>query len=431
MNYKDIAKDKAFVMLLNCFKVLTLFLVFNMSSKSNYAFINTNYEVRTVVIDPGHGGHDPGCHGAHSNEKHITLSVALKLGSYIEQSFPGVNVIYTRKTDKFVELDERANIANRNDADLFISIHCNAAANKNVNGTETYVMGLHRSKANLDVAKRENEVIMLEDDYLEKYDGFNPSSPEAHIVFTLYQNAFIDQSILFADLVEKQFKDRAMRYSRGVKQAGFLVLYKTNMPSALIESGFLTNREEENYLASGHGQDIIASAIFRAFREYKEKIEQKSSWPVSISSYEEDYSSESYESYETSESESYTLKAMPSGVDRPVIETSSSESVEATESDVVIKYYPAKKEAVSPVRDESIPLTYKVQIFASKDGEMLKEVNYNVIKRIETEEGSTGIVKYMTGNFKDFKKVEAYLEEVRNSGFKDAFIVRYQAGERI
>lgn len=418
MDYKDTAKDKSKVMLKNGFRIITLLLCLNLISFHTTALNNVGYEVRTVVIDAGHGGHDPGCSGAHSNEKHITLNVALKLGSYIEQSFPGVNVIYTRKTDVFVELDERANIANRNDADLFISIHCNSAANKNVNGTETYVMGLHRSKANLEVAKRENQVIMLEDDYMEKYDGFNPSSPEAHIVFMLYQNAFIEQSILFADLVEKQFRDRAMRYSRGVKQAGFLVLYKTNMPSALIESGFLTNRAEENYLVSEHGQDIIASAIFRAFREYKEKIEQKSNWPVST--YEE-----SYEEQETYTEEPVNEISTATVINNPHAST----NVES--EDAIITYYPVKKEEPSVVIDSNLPITYKVQIFASKDGEMLKEVDYKVIKRIETEEADGGLVKYMTGDFKDFKKVEAYLSDVRISGFKDAFIVRYQDGKRI
>jgi len=388
-----------------------------------------NYEVKTVVIDAGHGGHDPGCHGAHSNEKHITLKVALKLGSYIEKNYPEVNVIYTRKTDTFIQLDERANIANRNDADLFISIHCNSAANKNVNGTETYVMGLHRSKANLDVAKRENEVIMLEDDYLEKYDGFNPTSPEAHIIFTLYQSAFIEQSILFADLVEKQFRDRAMRYSRGVKQAGFLVLYKTNMPSVLIESGFLTNRAEENYLAGDHGQDLIASAIYRAFREYKDKMEQRSNWPVSVSN------SEPYVSPAPSMTESEVILKESSNVsttpvnDEPDVILESAPTDEVSK-DAVVTYYPINKPEVEEDLG-SEPLTYKVQIFASKDGEMMKEVNYKVIKRIETEEADSGLKKYMTGNFKDFRKVEAYLEIVRESGFKDAFIVRYKDGKRI
>lgn len=416
------------------FNLIALISVLSLFNGELWALNNPNYEVKTVVIDAGHGGHDPGCHGAHSNEKHITLAVAKKLGAYIEERYPEVNVIYTRKTDVFVELDERANIANRNDADLFISIHCNAAGNKNVNGTETYVMGLHRSKANLDVAKRENEVIMLEDDYMEKYDGFDPSSPEAHIVFMLYQSAYLEQSIKFADLVEKQFRDRAMRYSRGVKQAGFLVLYKTNSPSVLIESGFLTNRTEENFLADDYGQDLIASAIYRAFREYKEKMEQRDSWPVSISS----PSQSSEEAYNE-------VEAAPV----PIESTESTESTEITTTEYVkshtiseenisvpaestVTYYPpvkAPEEIVS--MDPNMPITYKVQIFASKDGEMLKKVDYTVIKRIEREELESGLIKYLTGNFKDLIKVEEYLKEVRASGFNDAFIVRYQNGMRL
>ena len=233
------------------------------------------YNVRKVVIDAGHGGADHGCSGKSSKEKAIALQIALKVGAYIEQNLPDVEVIYTRKTDVFVELHERAAIANRANADVFISIHCNANANTAPYGTETYVMGLHSNVANLDVAKRENEVITLEDDYNQHYDGFDPNSPNAHIIFSLFQGAHLEQSIELAGRVEEQFAERVGRKSRGVKQAGFLVLYKTTMPAVLIETGFLTNANEEKFLASENGMDLIASAIFRAFRDYKVHTEER------------------------------------------------------------------------------------------------------------------------------------------------------------
>lgn len=234
------------------------------------------YRLRKVVIDAGHGGKDTGCQGKNANEKDIALGIALKLGNYIKDLMPDVQVIYTRDKDFFVELHERAAIANRNSADLFISIHCNSAPKATeVHGTETYVMGLHKSRENLEVAMRENAVIALEADYKTNYDGFDPSDPQGNIIFSLYQNAYIEQSIKFASSLEKQFKYRANRASRGVKQEGFLVLYKTTMPAVLIETGFLSNSPEEKYLRLDEGQSLIASAIYRAFKEYKQSVESQ------------------------------------------------------------------------------------------------------------------------------------------------------------
>jgi len=252
------------------FSAMLMFLLWN--SMLNFAQ-NSNNKVMKVVIDAGHGGKDPGCRGKLVTEKSVALNVALKTGKYIEERIPNVEVIYTRSSDKFVELNERAEIANRANADLFISIHANAQRKgSSVYGTETFVMGLHKSDANAEVAMRENAVIELEDNYELMYDGFDPKSPEAYIMFSLYQDAYLNQSIEFAAKVEEQFSGRAGRHSRGVKQAGFLVLYKTTMPSVLIEVGFLTNATEEKYLASEHGEDIIASAIYRAFKDYKDGV---------------------------------------------------------------------------------------------------------------------------------------------------------------
>ena len=250
--------------------IFLLFISFVVLAQENEGIL------RTVVIDPGHGGKDPGAIGKRVKEKDVVLGIALKLGNYIKENIPGVEVVYTRDKDVFIPLDQRAKIANSNHADLFISIHANWINNSNVHGTETFVLGLHRSEDNLEVAKKENSVIVLEDDYTTKYEGFDPNQAESYIIFELMQNVYLDQSIQMASLVEDQFAERAGRRSRGVKQAGFLVLRETAMPSVLVETGYLTNIKEEQYIASNEGQAIIASAIYRAFKEYKQEFESKS-----------------------------------------------------------------------------------------------------------------------------------------------------------
>ena len=231
---------------------------------------------KTVVIDPGHGGRDPGAVGKNCKEKDIVLDVALKLGGYINKYLPKVKVVYTRKTDVFVPLNKRAEIANRNDADLFVSIHANYIGVSNIYGAETFVLGLHRTEENLKVAKKENAVITLEEDYTTKYEGFDPNSTESYIIFELMQNVYLDQSIHMASLVQDQFQHRVGRRDRGVKQAGFLVLRKTAMPGILVELGFISNRNEEKYMISEKGQSYLASALFRSVRDYKNEFEAKS-----------------------------------------------------------------------------------------------------------------------------------------------------------
>lgn len=231
--------------------------------------------VRTVCLDAGHGGKDPGCLGPKGNrEGKVTLKIILELGRILKEQHPDLKIVYTRDTDTFVELNERANIANRNKADLFISVHCNAAANKNASGTETYTMGLHKTDGNLAVAKRENSVILQEKDYLKAYEGFDPNSPLSHIMMANYQSAFMASSVKFASFVEHHFAKTYGRKSFGVKQAGFLVIWRTAMPSVLVETGFLTNPEEEDYLSSDRGQQEVAEAIAKAFKQYKEEMEK-------------------------------------------------------------------------------------------------------------------------------------------------------------
>jgi len=239
----------------------------------------SEFQVKTVVIDAGHGGKDPGTSGSYTKEKDVALKVALKLGGYIEEFLPDVKVVYTRKSDTFVEVHERANIANRNDADVFISIHANSlprniskARKAAIYGTETYVMGAQNSGRNFEVAKRENSVIYLEDDY-EKTYNFDPNSPESYILFSLSQSAFQDKSIALATKIQDQFKHRAGRRSLGVKQSSLWVLWSTAMPSVLVEIGYLSNPKEERELNDSSIQGNIASGIFRAFRDYKNDLE--------------------------------------------------------------------------------------------------------------------------------------------------------------
>lgn len=230
-------------------------------------------KVNTVVLDAGHGGHDTGALGKHSREKDITMDVVLKLRDYIRENLKDVKVILTRDNDEFIELYRRARIANENKADLFISIHCNSTRSAAAYGTETFVMGLHKSEANLAVAQAENAAILLEDDYVEQYDGFDPTSPEGTIFFSMMQNAFLDNSLLMAGNVQKQFTKRLGKFSRGVKQAGFLVLYKTAMPGILVELGFLSHPSDESFLLSQKGQSQLAYSVYRALAEYKASVE--------------------------------------------------------------------------------------------------------------------------------------------------------------
>ncbi|MCH8904039.1 MAG: N-acetylmuramoyl-L-alanine amidase [Bacteroidetes bacterium] len=350
----------------------------------SYALVvdENDFKIDTIVIDAGHGGKDPGCSGLFSQEKDVALDIALKLGKLIEENYPDVKVIYTRKTDVFIELYERARIANSNRADLFISIHCNAFTNKASYGTETYVMGQHKNTANLLVAKRENAVIILEEDFNEHYDGFNPNSPQAHIIFSLYQNAYLDQSILLATRVEEFFNTK--RKSRGVKQAGFLVLYKTAMPSVIVETGFLTNEREEKYLNSKSGQDEIAYTVFLSFKDFKKDME------------------------------GFT------GKEKKHVEVIKEKNTTPPKQD-------QSKETIDKTR---VP-TFKVQICASAKPIDLSSQPYSSLSQIETDTLPDGMVKFRTGNFTNINSAITYQQKLRKSGFTDAFVVAFYQDKRI
>jgi len=251
-------------------------ILFLILSLGDHAVCQTERTIRKVVIDAGHGGKDPGAVGKNSKEKEIVLSVALMTGKLIEKNIPGVQIIYTRKTDVFVELHRRAQIANESGADVFISIHCNSSKSPRAFGAETFVMGLHKSDENLEVAKTENAAIFFEEDYKVQYEGFDPNSDEDYIVLSMFQSANLNQSLDLSSRVQQAFTERAGRNDRGVKQAGFWVLYKTTMPGILIELGFLSNPQEEQFLVSKAGQEQMAEAIYLAFSEYKNYFEENS-----------------------------------------------------------------------------------------------------------------------------------------------------------
>lgn len=270
-------KKKSQKMLRNSIHIFSflvmLFISLNISAQ------NADFTFDKIVIDAGHGGKDPGATIGGVFEKDIVLDVALKTGEMIKKKFPELKIIYTRDKDVFIPLNERADIANKQKADLFISIHVNACPKNTILGAETYILGQHRSQENLDVAKMENSVILLEDDYSTRYEGFDPNQAESYIMFEMIQNEFLEQSRLFADKVQKNIVSLTDRKDRGVRQAGFLVLRRTSMPSALIELGFLSNESERKYLVTEKGKSLMAQSIFTAISDYKQRFDGRNTKP--------------------------------------------------------------------------------------------------------------------------------------------------------
>ncbi len=370
-------------------------------------FPKLDYQLRTVVIDPGHGGHDHGCSGIHSKEKHIALNISKKLGNYIKNKYPKVKVIYTRERDVFVPLHTRAKIANKNKADLFISIHCNAIGSQKhlVRGTETYIMGLHDADENLAVAKRENEAILLEKDYEQNYHGFDPESPEGHIILAMVQNAFLEQSIAFAEKVEHNFKYIAGRKSRGVKQAGFLVLRETAMPSVLIETGYLTNKKEEKFMRTSKGQDDLAFAIFQAFQSYKKEMElDNTTLPPALPTKSQ------------SPIQSDKIKSTTQGKVQPMPQSKEKEKTSYQSS---IK------------KSKSNQVQFKVQLASASSRLKTTSKKWSKIKFPIEIKKENGNFKYLAGNFKSLKEAKQAQKKLRSIGFKDAFVVAYQGGNKI
>ncbi len=379
-------KTKLPIFTMYCVNVRTsLLIVLVLLFTNSINFLVGQNAVQTVVIDAGHGGKDPGCHGKHSKEKHVCLSMALKLGALIKTKYPSVEVIYTRDTDVFVELAERANIANKAEADLFICIHANAASPA-AYGTETYVLGLHRTDAQQKVASRENSIIKLENDGGAQYENFNISA-DAIIAKRLQLSVFLDHAILFAQYIQREFK-KLGRHDRGVKQAGFVVLYRTTMPSVLIETGFLTNPKEENFIGKEQGQNKMASAMFDAFDKYKKKIE-----------------------------------GTDSDISETKVEPENVEKEEITKTDI--------HENNENTADENSGLIFRVQIISSTKNLSSNSSRFKNQKDIY-KYFQSGLYKYCSGNFgQNVDLAKNHKIKMRNMGFNGAFVVAFLDGERI
>lgn len=371
----------------------------------------------TLVIDPGHGGHDAGALGAISKEKNINLAVALRFGKYVEQNLPEVRVIYTRKTDVFIPLNERANIANRANADLFISVHTNALpAGKVARGFETYTLGMHRAKDNLDVAMRENSVISMEKDYQQRYQGFDPRSSESYIIFEFIQGKNMERSVDLARMIQRGVCDGANRPDKGVHQAGFLVLRETSMPGCLIELGFITTPDEERLLNDDSRVDDIARGIYEAFAKYKNKYDKSVSVP-----------------YRAKDSEDVNLPKIvpdqePAPKTRVVTRGKQSKREEATPEQPKreVKKLETKKD-VKKAEVADAPV-FKLQIFVGSrnlrkgDAHFKGETDYDSF-----QEGN--LVKYTLGASTNYNEIYRLRKE-KLEKFPEAFIIAFKNGQK-
>ena len=338
--------------------------------------VSVQTQAFTVVIDAGHGGDDPGAIGRVAREKTLNLNAALQLGDMIKEAYPEVNVIYTRSTDVFIPLHVRADIANKNKADLFISIHANASDNRSASGAETFVLGTDRMEDNLDIAMRENSVITLESDYQSSYAGFDPNSIDSYIMFDLMQSDYMNQSLQFATMVQKQFVDSLHRGDRGVRQAAFLVLLRTACPSVLVEMGFISNRDEERFLASDEGKIGIARSIFKAFSQFY----------------------------------------------RP------GKAIPALASDSV-KVPTTKEQMAQIAKQTKESIEYKIQIFSTKSQLKSNDPTFKGLKNCTYKKDGVWY-KYMYGSCKTYAEAKKLQATVKQK-FADCVIVAFQGDEQI
>ena len=374
----------------------------------------------TLVIDPGHGGHDAGALGTISKEKNINLAVALRFGKYVEQNLPEVRVIYTRKTDVFIPLNVRANIANRANADLFISVHTNALpAGKIARGFETYTLGMHRAKDNLDVAMRENSVISMEKDYQQRYQGFDPRSSESYIIFEFIQGKNMERSVELARMIQRGVCDGANRPDKGVHQAGFLVLRETSMPGCLIELGFITTPDEERLLNNDSRVDDIARGIYEAFAKYKNKYDKSVSVP-----------------YRAKDSEKVNIPKIvpdqePATKTRVVtrVEQPKREETKPDQSKREVKEVKKPEPKREPKKAEvaDVPV-FKLQIFVGSrtlrkgDAHFKGETDYDSF-----QEGN--LVKYTLGASTNYNEIYRLRKEKLDK-FPEAFIIAFKNGQK-
>jgi len=408
---------------------------------SGYSFSSEqrtkNEKTMVVVIDPGHGGKDPGAVNKGIREKDVVLGIGLKLGKLLNENYSDVKVVFTRSTDVFIPLIERSRIANKNKADLFISIHANHCGTPSTRGTETFVLGLHRSADNLEVAKKENSVILLEEDYKENYEGFDPNLSESYIMFELVQDIYMDQSLSFADAIQNQFKTRlSSTLNRGVKQAGFLVLRQSSMPSVLIESGFLSNLAEANFLNSNEGQQNIATSIFEAFRKFK----SKNSNSPALASAEKKTFVDNETTKQKPENGTEIADNLP---EKPAttLEKTSTEKIETInqpknistdQSDKTLqKQENNSKSQDSAIKDKEIVgnVYYSVQIGASTTQVEPIAANFKGLKEIRREK-TDKYYRYYIGKETSIDKITPIWQQIKLK-FPQAFIVSFIDGKRI
>lgn len=361
------------------FMLMFLFLQTAGKTTSTHGETMQSGSLRIVVIDPGHGGRDPGAVSGGVREKDIVLNIALKLGKMIKDNYPDVKVVYTRDKDVFLELHQRAQIANKNKADLFISIHANCVSSPSASGTETFTLGLHRSQENLEVAKKENSVILLENDYNTNYEGFNPNEAESYIMFENLHSEYQNQSIHLAAALQDQFQSNMTLKNRGVKQAGFLVLRNASMPSILTEVGFLSNPTERKFLNSEAGKEKIAQSLFQAFAGYKKIIDQRSNFYIA----------------------SPEITTEPVEEKQPIV---------------------ADSETVAAPKE----IWYGVQVVAVQREIKTTAANFNGEKNISCIKVGN-INKYISGRFKTYKEADKDKERLKKK-FPGAFVVIVEDG---
>ena len=389
------------------FRFIFTFSVILITTSISYIYSQKPF---TIVIDAGHGGHDTGAVGKYSNEKNINLAVAKLLGEKIQNNYPDVKVVYTRTTDVFLPLQERADIVNRNNADIFFCIHTNATKGSTAFGTETYTLGLAKSQANLDVAMRENAVITLEDDYKTKYKGFDPRSVDSYIMFEFMQDKYIDRSVQLASSIQNQFV-RSKRYDRGVRQAGFWVLHRSACPSVLIEMGFISNPMEEQYLSSNEGREEIANAIYNAFTEYKRDHDKKNGLQVKAVNVNNS-SAQSIQNEDIADSSATKQLASTENEQRNgIIEDKPIQSVSNSEKKI------------------SKSVIFKIQLFAVDRKMKQGATEFKGLKDTDYfREGK--LYKYTYGEETDFKKIEKLRKSISKK-FPEAYVIAFKNGEKI
>lgn len=370
----------------------------------------------TLVIDPGHGGHDAGARGAISMEKNINLTVALRFGKYVEQNMPEVRVIYTRKQDVFIPLHERANIANRANADLFISVHTNALpAGKVARGFETYTLGMHRAKDNLDVAMRENSVISMEKGFEQTYEGFDPKSSESYIIFEFIQGKNMERSVELARMIQRSVCDSGCRPDKGVHQAGFLVLRETSMPSCLIELGFITTPDEERLLNDNAKVDDIAKGIYEAFAKYKNKYDRSVSVPYRAANRQESTLPKIVPDSYKEEAENRRVKKQ-----EPVRRTRASKTDDSDRKADTVASQSRNAPKDAPV--------FKLQIFVGNRNLRKGDAHFKGETEFDSfQEGN--LVKYTLGASTNYNEIYRLRKE-KMEKFPEAFIIAFKNGEK-